>query len=114
MPRTLQEILDHSEGGGSPAVRQGPEGARSAHLTSRFSEIGGSTPPETRTVVPLVSEPQALTQDQIEDALTKTLYGWADELDTGRKFWWADWAKLIGDAITAVRTGEPVLYPEDD
>lgn len=44
----------------------------------------------------------------------KTLYGWADELDDARKFWWADWAKLIGDAITAVRTGEPVLYPEDE
>jgi hypothetical protein len=34
--------------------------------------------------------------------------------DDGRKFWWADWTKLIGDAITAVRTGEPVLHPEDE
>lgn len=62
----------------------------------------------------MASDPSAPTQDQIEDALKRTLYGWAGELDTGRKFWWADWAKLIGDAITAVRTGEPVLYPEDD
>lgn len=61
----------------------------------------------------MASELPAPTQEQIEDALKKTLYGWADELDTGRKFWWADWAKLIGDAITAVRTGEAVLYPED-
>ncbi|HEV2071183.1 MAG TPA: hypothetical protein VGR26_15445 [Acidimicrobiales bacterium] len=30
------------------------------------------------------------------------------------KFWWADWTKLIGDAITTVRTGEPVLYPDDE
>lgn len=67
-----------------------------------------------RTVVSMASDPSAPTQEQIEDALKRTLYGWAGELDTGRKFWWADWANLIGDAITAVRTGEPVLYPEDD
>lgn len=72
------------------------------------------TSPAGRTVVPIASDPSAPAQDQIEDALKRTLYGWAGELDTGRKFWWADWASLIGDAITAVRTGEPVLYPEDD
>ncbi len=60
------------------------------------------------------SEPQAPTRFQIEDGWRRPLYGWADELDTGRKFWWADWAKLIGDAIIAVRTGEPVLHPEDE
>lgn len=31
-----------------------------------------------------------------------------------RTFWWGDWTKMIGNAITAVRTGEPVLYPDDD
>lgn len=63
---------------------------------------------------PMVSEAQAPTQDQIEDAIKKTLCGWADELDTGRKFWSADWAKLVGDAITAVQTRGPVLYPDDE
>jgi hypothetical protein len=46
--------------------------------------------------------------------LERTLSGWAVELDDGRKFWWADWTKLIGDAITAVRTGERMLYPDDE
>jgi hypothetical protein len=46
----------------------------------------------------MASDPPTPTQDQIEDALKRTLYGWAGEPDTGRKFWWADWAKLIGDA----------------
>jgi len=50
----------------------------------------------------MANEQQAPPQEQIEEALD------------GRKFWWGDWTKMIGDAITAVRTGEPVLYPDDD
>lgn len=34
-------------------------------------------------------------------------------IDDGRKFWWGDWTKMIGDAITAVRTGEPVEQSHD-
>jgi len=59
----------------------------------------------------MATEQQATPQEQIEDALAQTLRGWGAELDDGRKFWWGDWTKMIGDAITAVRTGEPVLYP---
>ncbi len=55
----------------------------------------------------MASAPQRPTQQQIEDALERTLSGWAVELDDGRKFWWADWTKLIGDAITAVRMASP-------
>jgi hypothetical protein len=39
---------------------------------------------------------------------------WAVELDDERNSWWAGGTKLIGDAITAVRTGEPLLHPEDE
>jgi hypothetical protein len=62
----------------------------------------------------MATEQQSPPQEQIEDALAQTLRGWGAELDDGRKFWWGDWTKMIGDAITAVRTGEPVLYPDDD
>ena len=62
----------------------------------------------------MASTSQTPTSEQIEAALTETLHGWGAELDDGRKFWWGDWTKMIGDAITAVRTGEPVLYPDDD
>lgn len=34
------------------------------------------------------------------------------EFDDGRKFWWTDWRRMIGDAVTAVLTGEPVLYDD--
>ena len=33
--------------------------------------------------------------------------GWGAELDNGRKFWWGDWTKTIGDAIAAVRFTGP-------
>ncbi len=59
----------------------------------------------------MVSEP-APSQQQIEEALTRTLRGWCAELDDGRKFWWTDWTRMIGDAVTAVRTGEPVLHDD--
>jgi hypothetical protein len=36
------------------------------------------------------------------------------ELDVGQKFWWMDWNRMIRDAITAMRTGEPVLYDDDE
>ena len=62
----------------------------------------------------MATKQQVLPQEQVEDALAQTLRGWRAELDDGRKFWWGDWTTMIGDAITAVRTGEPVLYPEDD
>jgi len=29
-----------------------------------------------------------------------------------QKFWWMDWNRMIRDAITAMHTGEPVLYDE--
>jgi hypothetical protein len=31
-----------------------------------------------------------------------------------RSFWWMDWNRMIRDAITAMRTGEPVLYDDDE
>lgn len=36
------------------------------------------------------------------------------ELDVGQKFWWMDWNRMIRGAITAMRTGEPVLYDDDE
>lgn len=50
----------------------------------------------------MATEEQVLPQEQVEDALAQTLRGWGAELDDGRKFWWGDWAEMIGDAITAV------------
>ena len=35
------------------------------------------------------------------------------ELDAGQKFWWMDWNRMIRDPITAMRTGEPVLYDDE-
>lgn len=49
------------------------------------------------------------SQEQIEAAIQQTLVGWCAELDTGRKFWWGGWNRMIRDVITALRTGEPVL-----
>ncbi len=34
-------------------------------------------------------------------------HGWGAELDDGRKFWWGDSTKTIGDAIAAVRFTGP-------
>ncbi len=56
---------------------------------------------------------QTATQEQIEAAIRKTLIGWADDLDTGRKFWWGDWHQLINDVIVALRTGVAVAYDDD-
>ena len=54
------------------------------------------------------------SQAQIEAAVEQTLVGWGAELDAGQKFWWMDWNRMIRDAITAMRTGEPVLYDDDE
>ncbi len=56
----------------------------------------------------------APSQEQIEAAIQQTLVGWCAELDTGRKFWWGDWNRMIRDVIIAQRTGEPVLYDDDE
>lgn len=61
-----------------------------------------------------MSQPEGPDQAQVVDAATATLLGWGAELDTFQKFWWMDWRKMIEDVITAVRTGEPVLYEDDE
>ena len=58
--------------------------------------------------------PGAPSQAQIEAAVERTLVGWGAELDAGQKFWRMDWNRMIRDAITAMRTGEPVLYDDDE
>ena len=50
---------------------------------------------------------------KIEAAVRQTLVDWGAELDAGQKFSWMDWNRMIRDAITAMRTGEPVLYGAD-
>ena len=65
------------------------------------------------TVGPM-STPGTPSQAQIEAAVEQTLVGWGAELDVGQKFWWMDWNRMIRDAITAMRTGEPVLYDDDE
>ena len=60
------------------------------------------------------STPSAPSQALIEAAVEQTLVGWGAELDAGQKFWWMDWNRMIRDAITAMRTGEPVLYDDDE
>ena len=71
------------------------------------------SPRETTSYVGVMS-PGAPTQAQIEAAVEQTLVGWGAELDAGQKFWWMDWNRVIRDAITALRTGEPVLYDDDE
>ncbi|MGB8858305.1 MAG: hypothetical protein WCC60_03565, partial [Ilumatobacteraceae bacterium] len=61
-----------------------------------------------------MSTTPAPSQAQIEAAVEQTLVGWGAELDAGQKFWWMDWNRMIRDAITAMRTGEPVLYDDDE
>ena len=56
----------------------------------------------------------APSQEQIETANERTLVGWGAELDVGQKFWWMDWNRMIRDVITALRTGEPVVYDDDE
>ena len=58
--------------------------------------------------------PSAPSQAQIETAVERTLVGWGAELDVGQKFWWMDWNRMIRDVITALRTGEPVVYDDDE
>jgi hypothetical protein len=58
--------------------------------------------------------PGAPSQVQIEAAVERTLVGWGAELDVGQKFWWMDWNRMIRDVITAMRTGEPVLYDDGE
>lgn len=55
-----------------------------------------------------------LTQlTQTEQAVADTLRGWGAGLDNEQKFWWADWTNMIRDTITAMRTGDPVMYEDD-
>ena len=61
-----------------------------------------------------MSSPSAPSQEQIEAAIQQTLVGWGAELDAGQKFWWMDWNRMIRDVITAQRTGEPVVYDDED
>ncbi len=63
---------------------------------------------------PMSMTPSAPSQAQIEAAVEQTLVGWGAELDAGQKFWWMDWNRMIRDAITAMRTGEPVLYDDGE
>ena len=49
-----------------------------------------------------------------EEAVATTLRGWGAELDTDEKFWWADWMSMTRDVVTTMRTGEPVLYDDED
>jgi hypothetical protein len=49
-----------------------------------------------------------------EEAVAATLRGWGDEFDRGEKFWLMGWNNMIRDVIRAIRTGEPVLYEDDD
>ena len=67
-----------------------------------------------RTFARMSTSAGAPSQEQIEAAIQQTLVGWCAELDTGRKFWWGDWNRMIRDVITALRTGEPVLYDDDE
>jgi hypothetical protein len=50
----------------------------------------------------------------VEEAVAATLRGWGDELDPGEKFWLMNWNSMIRDVVSAMRTGEPVLYEDDD
>lgn len=54
------------------------------------------------------------SQEQIEDAVTTTLVGWGREFDMFQKFWWMDWRKMMGDVVEAMRTGEAVVYEDDE
>lgn len=58
------------------------------------------------------TEPNTLTPT--EAAVERTLRGWCAELDTGRKFWWGDWTSIIRDVLVAMRTGEAVVYDDED
>lgn len=49
-----------------------------------------------------------------EEAVAATLRGWGDELDPGEKFWLMNWDFMIRDVVVAMRTGEPVLYDDDE
>ncbi len=62
-----------------------------------------------------VNEPTGRpSQEQIEDAVTTTLVGWGREFDMFQKFWWMDWRKMMGDVVEAMRTGEAVVYEDDE
>lgn len=66
-------------------------------------------------MVAAVNEPTTRpTQEQIEAAVTTTLVGWGRELDMFQKFWWMDWRKLTDDVVEATRTGEAVVYEDDE
>ena len=66
-------------------------------------------------IVVAVNEPISRpSQAQIEDAVTTTLVGWGREFDMFQKFWWMDWRKMIGDVVEAMRTGQAVVYEDDE
>ena len=74
-----------------------------------------ASPSDAASYVDVMSTtPGAPSQAQIEAAVEQTLVGWGAELDAGQKFWWMDWNRMIRDAITAMRTGEPVLYDDGE
>ena len=58
--------------------------------------------------------PTTPSQEQIEAAVEQTLVGWGAELDVGTKFWWMDWNRMIRDVVSALRTGEAVVYDDGD
>ena len=73
------------------------------------------SPTEAASYVDVMSTaPSAPSQAQIEAAVEQTPVGWGAELDACQKFWWMDWNRMIRDAITAMRTGEPVLYDDGE
>lgn len=53
-------------------------------------------------------------QADVEAAVRATLRGWGAELDTRQKFWWMDWNRMTEDVVEATRSGEPVVYEEDE
>ena len=53
-------------------------------------------------------------QSKVEEAVRATLRGWGAELDTRQKFWWMDWTRMTEDVVEAMRTGEAVLYDDDE
>ena len=58
--------------------------------------------------------PTTPSQEQIEAAVEQTLMGWGAEPDVGKKFWWMDWNRMIHDVVSALRTGEAVVYDDGD
>lgn len=60
------------------------------------------------------ARPDGMTEPDVADGPGVCGHGWGAELDAGQKFWWMDWNRMIRDAITAMRTGEPALYDDGE